>query len=71
METIEGQIIEEKDINAVDVESIRQTKKGCKSCKKGLSKGNWAMVALSMYMLFASLYGTVKLIKEISHYFNN
>jgi hypothetical protein len=71
METVEGQIIEEKDINAVDVEAIRQSKKGCKTCKKGLSKANWAMLIFSMYMLFSSIYGTIKLIKEISHYFSN
>jgi hypothetical protein len=71
METIEGQIIEERDINAVDVKSTEQPKKSCKSCKKGLSKGNWVMVAISMYMLFSSIYGSIKLFKEITTYFGH
>jgi hypothetical protein len=69
METIKGQIIEERDINAIDVKPIEQPKKGCKSCKKGLSKGNWVMLAFSMYILFSSIYGSIKLFKEISIYF--
>jgi hypothetical protein len=69
METIEGQIIEERDINAVDVNATEQPKKGCKTCKKGLSKGNWGMLVFSMYILFSSIYGSIKLFKEISTYF--
>jgi hypothetical protein len=69
METIEGQIIEEKDINVVDVESTEQTKKKCKTCSKKLSTVNWMMVLLSFYILFSSVYGSIKLFKELLRLF--
>ncbi len=68
MESFEGQIIEERDI--IDV-TPEQPKKGCKTCKKGLSKGNWGMLVFSMYILFSSIYGSIKLFKEISTYFGH
>ena len=66
METVEGQIIEEKDIIYATPE---QPKKDCKSCKrKTLSKSHWLMVITSVYLLFASIYGTIKLINELIAY---
>jgi hypothetical protein len=66
-ESIETQIIEEKDIIYATPE---QPKKECKSCKrKTLSKSHWLMVITSVYLLFASIYGTVKLIKELINLF--
>ena len=67
MRAREGQIIEEKDIIYATPE---QPKKECKSCKrKTLSKSHWLMVITSVYLLFASIYGTVKLIKELINLF--
>lgn len=63
MEQLEGQIIEEKDIVYATPE---QPKKECKTCKsKKLSKIHWLIMISSFYLLFASIYGTVKLIKEL------
>ena len=70
METVEGKIIEERDINAVDVESTETSKKECNTCKqKGLTKGQKGIALLGTYLLFSSIYGTIKLIREILHYF--
>jgi hypothetical protein len=67
METVEGQIIEEKDIIYATPE---QPKKECKSCKrKTLSKTHWTMVISSVYLLFASIYGTIKLIEKLMSLF--
>jgi hypothetical protein len=67
METVEGQIIEEKDII---YDTPEQPKKECKTCKsKKLSKAHWFMVISSLYLLFASIYGTIKLIKELINLF--
>jgi hypothetical protein len=68
MEAIDAQIIEEKDIKTT--ENINQNTKGekagCKSCKKkGISHTDWLMIILSSYILFSSVYGTIKLIKEL------
>jgi hypothetical protein len=67
MEPFEGQIIEEKDI-IYDIPE--QPKKECKTCKsKKLSKTHWLIMIGSFYLLFASVYGTVKLIKELINLF--
>ena len=67
METFEGQIIEEKDII---YDTPEQPKKECKTCKsKKLSKTHWLIMISSFYLLFASVYGTVKLIKELINLF--
>jgi hypothetical protein len=42
-----------------------ENKEECKTCKKGLSGMHWTMIIVSFYILFASIYGTVKLIGEI------
>lgn len=62
-ETFDTQIIEEKDI--IDV-TPEQEKKECKTCKqKSLTPGQWAMMISSFYILFTSIYGTVKLIQNL------
>lgn len=62
-EQFETQIIEEKDI--IDV-SVEETKKECKSCKQtGLKTSQWAMIVSSFYILFSSIYGTVKLVQHL------
>jgi len=40
-------------------------KKKCKSCKKFTSY-HWTLVVFSFYILFAAVYGTIKLVKEIA-----
>jgi hypothetical protein len=62
-ETFDTQIIEEKDI--IDV-TPEQPKKECKACKqKGMTPGQWSMIVSSFYILFSSIYGTVKLIQNL------
>ena len=70
METVEGQIIEERDIIDVTLEQPTQHEEECKTCKqKGLTKGQWIMLSSSFYILFSSIYGTIKIIKELINYF--
>ena len=65
METVEGQIIEERDI--IDV-TPEQPKKECTTCKqKGFTNGQLVMLSASFYILFAAIYGTIKIVKEIIH----
>ena len=67
METVEGQIIEEKDII---YDTHEQPKKECKTCKrKSLSKSHWVVMIISSYVLFSSIYGTIKLVKELINLF--
>jgi hypothetical protein len=67
METVEGQIIGKREI--IDV-TPEQPKEGCKTCKnKGLKRHHIIMMVTSFYILFAAIYGTIKLIKDITHYF--
>jgi hypothetical protein len=67
METVEGQIIEERDIIDVTPENPKQEE--CKSCKqKGLTTGQTIMLFSAFYILFTSIYGTIKIIKEIINY---
>jgi len=66
METVEGQIIEERDIIDVTPEQPEQPEKECKTCKqKSLTPGQWAMIISSFYILFASIYGTIKLVQNL------
>ena len=67
METVEGQIIGKREI--IDV-TPEQPKESCKKCKnKGLKRHHVVMIVTSFYILFAAIYGTIKLIKDITHYF--
>ena len=66
METVEGQIIEERDIIDVTPEQPSQPEEECKTCKqKKLTNGQLAMIVSSFYILFSSIYGTIKLIKDL------
>ena len=60
------------NIKTMDTNEIVQTsigeKKKCKSCSK-FTTTNWWMLLLSFYILFAAVYGTIKLFREISTYF--
>jgi hypothetical protein len=57
METVEGHIIEEDDINTG----------GCKKCqqKKGPSKKQIGGIIIGTYVLFASIYGTIAIINKL------
>jgi hypothetical protein len=62
-ETVETQIIEEKDIIDVIPESPKEE---CKTCKQdGLKLSQWAIIISSFYILFTSIYGTIKLVRNI------
>jgi hypothetical protein len=69
-ESVEAQIIDEKDINPI----LNEPKK-CNTCKTGkeakdkIRKTQKILILISFYFLFATIYGTVKLIKDIVHYF--
>ncbi len=41
-------------------------KKSCKKCNKGLGVGHKVSIVIATYILFAAIYGTIKLIKELS-----
>jgi hypothetical protein len=70
-ESIETEIIEEKDIIDVTPEQQpEQPEEECTTCKqKGLTKGQWIMLTSSFYILFSSIYGTIKIIKELINQF--
>ena len=67
METVEGTVIDEAEINTG--KSPKSAKK-CSSCSK-FPKQQWFLIALSFYILFAAIYGTVKLIHEAHNYFTH
>ncbi len=67
-DVIETQIIEEKDI--IDI-TPEQPEKECKTCKqKKITNSQLAMIITSFYILFSSIYGTVKLIKDLLNFIN-
>jgi hypothetical protein len=39
--------------------------KKCSKCNKGFSKKQWYLVFLSIYILIASVYGTIKIVSDI------
>lgn len=69
-EPIDAQIIDEKDINL----NSNQPKK-CNTCKTGneakekVRKTQKILILISFYFLFATIYGTIKLIKDLLLYF--
>ena len=72
MKTVEGQIIEEKDITNVTQKSPEQPKKECKTCKQsGLNNFQKGSVILGLYILISAIYGTVEFIKDIISYFKH
>jgi hypothetical protein len=62
MESVEGQIIEENDINT----------QSCKKCNQqtGPSKRQIISIIVGTYVLFSSIYGTVVLINKMIDLFN-
>lgn len=68
MEQLEGQLIEEKDI--IDV-TPEQPEEECKTCKqKKISSSQLAMLIASFYILFSSIYGTIKIVKDLINFIN-
>ena len=69
-EPVDAQIIDEKDINKIPDEP-----KKCNTCKTGkeavnkVRKTQKILILVSLYFLFATIYGTIKLIKELLLYF--
>jgi len=52
-----------------------QPEKECKTCKNSqtpeqYAKKNWLIFVFSFYLLFASVYGTVHLVKELISLFH-
>lgn len=62
MESVEGQIINENEINSGE----------CKKCKQknGVSKTQIGGIVVGTYVLFASIYGTIVIINKIIDLFN-
>ena len=62
MESVEGTIINENDINSGS----------CKKCKqkKGTSRKQIGSIIVGTYVLFASIYGTIVIINKIIDLFN-
>ena len=62
MESVEGHIIEQNDINTG----------GCKKCqqKKGTSIKQIGSIVIGTYILFSSIYGTIVIINKIIDLFN-
>ena len=67
MDTVEGTVIDETEINTG---KSSKSKKKCSSCSK-FPKQQWSLIAISFYILFASIYGTIKLINEAHNYFTH
>lgn len=45
---------------------MNEQKKECGSCKnKSTLKNNWFVITLSMYILIATVYGTVSIVKNL------
>jgi hypothetical protein len=58
METVEGKIIEENEVN--------RNGGGCSSCKqKGIKKGQIGSVILGIYIMSSAVYGTIVLISKL------
>jgi ubiquitin C-terminal hydrolase len=57
MEVVEGQLIEENQINSQGE---------CKKCKqKGVSKKQIGIIILGFYVIFSSVYGTISLLNKL------
>jgi hypothetical protein len=62
METIEGKIIEENEVN--------RDGGGCSSCKqKGIKKGQIGSIVLGFYIIGAAVYGTIVIINNLINLF--
>jgi hypothetical protein len=45
------------------------TDKSCKKCNNGINVPQWIMIVLSFYILFAAIYGTIKLLGDLKSMF--
>jgi hypothetical protein len=64
METVEGKIIEENEVN--------RDGGGCSSCKqKGIKKGQIGSVILGLYIMGSAVYGTIVMIENLLSLFKN
>jgi hypothetical protein len=62
METVEGTIIEENEVN--------RPSGGCTSCKqKGIKKGQIGSIILGLYIMGAAVYGTIIIVNNIINLF--
>ena len=66
--------IEVEDVEVIDLSNNKKDydkfsgkkSKKCSSCKSpGLKFGHWISVIIGFYIVFASIYGTIQLIKSI------
>lgn len=66
--------IQVEDVEVIDLSNNkksddkfnRRKPKKCNSCKSpGLKFGHWISVIIGFYIVFASIYGTIQLIKSI------
>ncbi len=66
--------IQVEDVEVIDLSNNKKDydkfsgkkSKKCSSCKSpGLRVGNWVSIIIGFYILFASIYGTIQLIKSI------
>jgi hypothetical protein len=39
--------------------------KECSTCQKGLKNTHWGIIALSVWLLASSVYGTIEIIKNV------
>lgn len=57
-----------KEYNVDAIETENKTE-GCNTCKKGLNNNAIWTIALSIYMLITSIYGTIQLFKSLISFF--
>ena len=61
----------ENETKIVEVESLTENKKECKTCKKGkvLEKNNVLILGFGITFLFLAFYGLTALVKDITSLF--
>ena len=66
--------IQVEDVEVIDLSNNKKgydkfsgkKSKKCSSCKSpGLKFGHWVSVVIGFYIVFASIYGTIQLVKSI------
>jgi len=58
-------IIKNNNMEQEETKTEATTVTGCKTCKKGMNKGQWGILLLGLYMVGATIYGTIAIIKDI------
>ena len=41
----------------------------CKQCKRGLNTTQKSLIVLSFYVMFAAIYGTIQIVKDLINFF--